>query len=146
MENKNFERKILHHMITGFLLGVLYWAILESIDLLFAWTTLLIPLGIFLIFITIWYFFCLFQEGEKEKLRLSEWQEAIKLAQSIDPRIQNKMAPILKREAMRIFKQKDQEFLDSYTHGKLVEKKADFIVDVFNDLLPLYEEKEESQK
>jgi uncharacterized protein YacL len=146
MERKPLGVRAGEHMTVGFISGVIFLAILERIKNRSDWSIIAFILVFFVVYVLAFYFFFLSYEKEDKKIKFAEWEEAMKLAQSNDPRINNRMYYVLRTEAIKSFNQEDQEILDTYTHEKIISKKADFILKVFKDLIPLYEEKDESQK
>ncbi len=144
MERKPFEVRVIEHMIVGFITGVLVLAILERITNWSDWSIIAFVIVSIVASTLAAYFFLLSYEKEDKKIKYAEWEEAIKLAQTRDSRINNRMYYVLRKEAIASFSNEDKVALETHINEEVISKKADFILKVFQDLIPLYEEKEES--
>lgn len=140
------RNKLSEHMTVGFIIGVIFLAVLQKIKDGPSWLVIPFVLGYVVIFILAIFFFLLSNKKDEEKMKNAEWEEAIKLAQTRDPRINNRMYYVLRKEAIASFLKEDEVALETHINEEIINKKADFILKVFKDLIPLYEEKKESQE
>ena len=142
---KNESIRIAIHLITGYGIGALLTIVSAGKETTFL-ESILIIVGLFTSFFLAVIIFLALHRRQEKKEKLSEWEDAIILAQVREPRINNRMYHVLKEEAIRSFLEQDQEKLDVTVRKELVCQKARFILDVWQDLYPLEEERKESEE